>query len=90
MHVLNKSEVDHPELNKIRSEYPLALVFGDGIGDADMAAGDEDVLRIRIYDPRPDETTDIETERTRTFERFDAMIESNSLRPLVELLQRMS
>ncbi len=90
VHVLNKSEVDHPELNKIRSEYPFALVFGDGIGDADMAAGDEDVLRIRIYDPRPDETTDLETERARTFERFDAMIESNSLRPLVELLQRMS
>ena len=90
VHTLNKSEVDHPELNKIRSERPLAIVFGDGIGDADMALGDADVLRVRIYDPRPDEAGDIEAERTRTFERFDMMIESGTLEPLVELLEELA
>lgn len=90
VHVLNKSEVDHPELHKIRSERPLAIVFGDGIGDADMALGDEDVLRARVYDPRPDEIVDIETERARTFERFDLMIESGTLAPLVRLLKELA
>lgn len=87
VHVLNKSEVDHPELNRIRAERPLSIIFGDSINDADMAIGDEDVLRVRIYDPRPGEATNIGTERAKTFERFDLMIGTGSLEPLTQLLQ---
>lgn len=90
VHVLNKSEIDHPELNRIRAERPLAILFGDSINDADMAIGDEDVLRVRIYDPRPDEVVDIDAERAKTFERFDLMIENGSLEPLAELLRILS
>lgn len=90
VHILNKSEVDHPELNRIRAERPLAMVFGDGIGDADMAIGEEGVLRARIYDPRPDEANDIEAERAKTFEHFDLMIENGSIDPLTELLQLLA
>lgn len=90
VHVLNKSETDHPELNKIRTERPLALVFGDGIGDADMALGETDVLRARIHDPRPDEAVDIEAEHNKTFERFDMMVGSGSIQPLVELLKTIA
>ena len=89
VHLLNKSEVDHPELNRIRTERPLAIVVGDSINDADMAIGEDDVLRVRIYDPRPDEVVDIEAERAKTFERFDLMIENESLEPLVELLKKI-
>lgn len=90
VHVLNKSEMDHPELNRIRTERPLSIIFGDSMTDADMAAGEEEVLRVRIYDPRPDEVVDINAERAKTFERFDAMIESGTLEPLVELLEVIS
>ena len=87
IHILNKSEIDHPELNRIRAERPLSIIFGDSINDSDMAIGEDDVLRIRIYDPRPDEVAEIENERARTFEKFDLMVESGSLEPLVELLK---
>ena len=90
VHSLNKSETDHPELNRIRNERPLSIVFGDSINDADMAIGDEDVLRIRIFDPRPDEVVDIQAERAKTFERFDLMIENGSLEPLTQLLRTLA
>lgn len=90
VHLLNKSEIDHPELNRIRAERPLSIIFGDSINDSDMAIGEEDVLRVRLYDPRPGETLDIEAERAKTFERFDLMIENGSLEPLAELLRILS
>ena len=85
IHVLNKSETNHPELASIRSSRPKAILVGDSMNDADMASGENDVLRIRIYDPRPDEVTDIDKERLKTFTAFDAMIESGSLVSLLEL-----
>ena len=85
VHVLNKSETGHPELESIRSSRPKAVVVGDSMNDADMAHGDKDVLRIRIYDPRPDEPIDIIKERQKTFTKFDAVVESGSLEPLLKL-----
>ena len=87
IHVLNKSEADHPELNAIRLDRPKAIIVGDSINDADMALGDCDVLRVRILDPRPDEVVDKNSERQKTFKRFDALIESGSMKPLVDLIQ---
>lgn len=86
VHTLNKSETDHAELNAIRRARPLSIVIGDSIHDADMADGDNDVLRIRIYDPRPDEESDIEIVRAETLQRFDIMIESGSLSPIEKLI----
>lgn len=85
IHVLNKSETSHPELESIRNSRPKAILVGDSMNDADMASGENDVLRIRILDPRPDEVISIDTERLKTFTVFDAMIESGNLTPLLEL-----
>ena len=87
IHALNKSETDHPELASIRRSRPKAILVGDSINDSDMASGDKDVLRIRIFDPRPDELFNIDNERQKTFLKFDAMLESGSLMPLLELTQ---
>lgn len=87
VHTLNKHELDHEELTSIRSKRPKIIVVGDGMGDADMARGDVDVLRIRIFDPRPDEIFDISDVRRRTFEKFDVMIESGTLHPLLTTLK---
>lgn len=86
VHTLNKHEADHPELTAIRTKRPYAVVVGDGMGDADMADGDETILRVRLLDPRPDEILDIDAERLRTFERFDAMIESGDVSSLSTVL----
>jgi hypothetical protein len=55
------------------------------MGDATMADGDEDVLRIRIFDYRPDEAIDVERKKTST--KFDTMIERGSMEPLVALVK---
>jgi HAD superfamily phosphoserine phosphatase-like hydrolase len=89
IHVLNKHEADHAELTSIRKNRPKAIVIGDGMSDADMAKGDADVLRIRVFDPRDDETADIGQVRARTFERFDAIIESGSLAPVLTVIESM-
>lgn len=90
VHILNKSETNHSELTRIRGERPLAILFGDSMNDVDMAAGDKNVLRVRIFDPRPGETIAIEAERTKTFQSFDVMIESGNVNPLVALIKTLT
>jgi HAD superfamily phosphoserine phosphatase-like hydrolase len=86
VHVLNKSEATHAELVAIRSERPKTFLVGDSVDDAAMASGDRDVVRVRILDPREDEVTG-EKEVQRTFEKFDAFIQSGSLRPILKLVE---
>ncbi len=88
VHVLNKSEATHVELVKIRSERPKTFLVGDSLDDTTMASGDRDVIRVRILDPRADEVTS-EQEIQRTLEKFDALIQSGSLRPFLELVERV-
>jgi HAD superfamily phosphoserine phosphatase-like hydrolase len=87
IHTLNKDETDHEELSAIRHLKPFSIVVGDSIHDADMAAGDENVLRIRIIDPRPDENIDVIQERTRSLDRFDLVLESRDLMPITQLIR---
>ena len=86
VHVLNKSEATHTELVRIRGEHPKTFLVGDSLDDTTMASGDRDVIRIRVLDPRADEVTS-EQEIQKTLERFDALIQSGSLRPLFELIK---
>ena len=86
VHTLSKDEADHEELAAIRAERPFAIVVGDSLHDASMASGEAQTLRVRILDPRPDETYDPSHERHKTFERFDAIIETQSMAPLGEVL----
>ncbi len=85
VHVLNKSEANHPELSAIRTSRPNALVVGDSLDDAAMAPGGNGVVKIRIYNPRADESVS-EEEMQKTFEKFDALIKTGSLEPLLELI----
>lgn len=86
VHVLNKHETGHPELTEIRSSRPNTLVIGDSMDDAAMASGETDVLRVRILDRREDDP-DIETDKMRSFERFDALITNGSMVPLSRLVR---
>lgn len=86
VHVLNKSEATHAELVKIRSGRPKTFLVGDSLDDATMASGNRDVIGVRVLDPRTDEATS-EQEMLKTLERFDAVIQSGSLRPFLELVE---
>jgi HAD superfamily phosphoserine phosphatase-like hydrolase len=90
VHTLNKSEAQHTELETIRSNRPNTILIGDSLDDATMASGQENVLRIRILDQRDDELRTQEVERTISFTRFDAVISSGDLHPVLKLLNVIS
>lgn len=87
VHVKNKKEHGHKELTKIKQQRPNIILIGDAIEDADMAEGDENVLRIRIFNPREDEIFDKQRFYEETFEKFDLMIENGSLEPVLRILE---
>lgn len=89
VHVLNKHEADHFELAQIRENRPNTLLIGDGIDDATMAVGKANILRVRILDRRDDDP-DLEIEKARTFESFDALITNGSMQPLCDLVDVMT
>lgn len=86
VHVLNKSEATHPELQSIRADRPKVLLIGGSLDDASMATGEKDIIRVRILDPRVDEMV-TEQEERKTFEKFDAIIKMGNLYPLKELVE---
>lgn len=88
VHALNKSEANHLELDSIRNKRPNAIVIGDSLSDAAMAIGDDNVIRVRVVDPRPDEIVD-ELERDKTFEVFDTIIRTGRLDPLMGIIKRV-
>jgi HAD superfamily phosphoserine phosphatase-like hydrolase len=85
VHILNKSEITHPELAAIRTNRPKTFLVGDSLNDASMAVGTQDIIRTRVLDLRDDEAA-IEEEQM-TFEKFDLLIKSGSLRPLRQLVE---
>jgi HAD superfamily hydrolase (TIGR01544 family) len=88
VHVLNKSEVQHDELDRIRRERPLSIIIGDSLDDAHMAIGEDDVLRIRVIDPRADEQVEAALEKT--FQAFDLAVLNGNLNGVVKLIEGLA
>jgi HAD superfamily phosphoserine phosphatase-like hydrolase len=88
IHPFNKREQGHSELVKLTAGRPRAIIVGDSLDDAKMAAGSDSVLRVRIYDPRPDEH-DSASAQAATLENFDLMLAHGSLKPLVSLMDAL-
>jgi HAD superfamily phosphoserine phosphatase-like hydrolase len=87
VHMFNKHELDHPELSKIRAERSHTILVGDSIHDHSMAAGDDTVFRIRVVDPYLYDAVDQKTIKDETFKLFDAIIENQTLTPVVDLIK---
>lgn len=83
IHVLNKKEKGHKEVEKIKSKRPNSILIGDSLDDASMIEGEENVLRIAVYDPRKDDKIKKVKEFT---ERFNLVIKDKTLCPIVEIL----
>lgn len=86
IHVLNKHDTGHKELSKIRKDHPNTILIGDSIDDAAMAAGDKNVLRCIIDDPRNDDMREPGFEE-KIFEKFDLLSRQKSLLPLTEIIK---
>lgn len=50
IHILNKKEKSHQEIQKIRLKRPNTILIGDSLDDASMVGGEAKVLRIIIND----------------------------------------
>jgi len=90
IHVLNKHEAGHPGLEQIRSARPNCILIGDSMDDASMAAGDTNVLRIRVVDPRQGEVLDKEVVLATTFQKFDLAITTGTLDGISKLLRAIA
>ena len=83
IHVLNKKEKGHKEVEKIKSKRPNAILIGDSLDDASIIEGEENVLRIAVYGSRKDDKIKKVKEFT---ERFNLVIKDKTLCPIVEIL----
>lgn len=90
IHVLNKREKGHADLSRIQVTHPLTILVGDSVHDADMVEGEEDVIRIRVIDPREDENISHKRFAEETFQRFDLMIGNGSMKGLLDLVRAIN
>ncbi|HSX32226.1 MAG TPA: haloacid dehalogenase-like hydrolase [Candidatus Saccharimonadales bacterium] len=67
IHSLNKHEMGHSELSRIRNERPFTVLIGDSLEDANMVDPTHEVLRIRVDDHRADKTEDRTTYLQKSF-----------------------
>ena len=85
VHMLNKKEMGHRELSELRNKRPNVILIGDVPDDVRMVDGDE-VIRIRVLDPRKDETHDLETVAQSSFNAGYDLVVEHSLQPVANLL----
>lgn len=87
IHVLNKKERGHSEVTKIRLSRPHTILVGDSIDDTHIVAGEENVLRIMVHDPRKD---DSKKSINKFLQYFDLIITNGNLLPVAKLVDLFS
>ena len=90
IHVLNKHEMGHSELAKLRATHPNILLLGDVPADADMVTGHDGVVRIRVLDPRKGETYNQASALQASFDAGYDLVTEHSLEPVVSLLEQLT
>jgi 2-hydroxy-3-keto-5-methylthiopentenyl-1-phosphate phosphatase len=86
VHMLNKNEMGHDELSRLRHERPNVLLLGDVPDDTRMVVGDS-VLRIRVLDPRKGEGSTLEGALQASFDAGYDLAVMHDLAPAAHILQ---
>lgn len=86
VHVLNKHEAGHAPLEQVKADRPYCIVVGDSLDDAAMINGDQNVLRVRVVDPRAGETVDQAHILQQTFQKFDLAVTTGGLQAVADLV----
>ena len=89
IHILNKKEQGHKEINKIKRQRPKAILIGDHIKDADMVSGRNNVLRIMVDDPRGEDLYRNDEFYNLILKKFDLIIKNKTLYPIVDLINKL-
>jgi len=89
VHILNKTERGKDTLGAIKRSRPNIFLVGDSCDDAEMAEGEENVLRFIIDNPRSD---DIRTQEfyDKIFDKFDLVLPGDSLLPIVDMIKSIN
>lgn len=90
VHVLNKHEIAHSDIQKLHSSRPNILLLGDVTDDVNMVAGEDDVIRIRVLDPRKGEPYSLRAALRTSFAAGYDLATEHSLNPVVSLLQQIT
>jgi len=85
IHVLNKKEMGHTQINKIKKSRPKTILIGDSIQDAKMVSGNKNVLRIIVDNPRVDDVSRDKAFYKDVFRKFDLVIKNKSLFSVVDI-----
>lgn len=86
IHILNKREMGHDELSRVRATRPNILLAGDVSDDVRMVEGDTDVIRVRVLDPRKGEVHDLPSALQASFEAGYDLVTEHSLQPLARIV----
>jgi uridine kinase len=89
VHAFNKLHWSRKELDLYRKDRPYTILVGDGLEDAKMAQGHDNVLRIRIYDPRKDEPDNISTFTNKSFDAGFDLVVGSDIVPLARLCRQI-
>ncbi len=90
IHVLNKHEMGHKELSSLRTMRPHVLLLGDVPADTMMVPGDDNVIRIRVLDPRKGETHNLRKEIEESFTAGYDLVTEHSLEPVAEIVLQLT
>jgi hypothetical protein len=88
IHMLNKREMGHKELSVIRDQRPNVVLVGDVPDDVHMVEGDN-VLRIRVIDPRKGETYDADKVIQQSFDVGFDLVVMDSLAPVASMMSAL-
>lgn len=86
VHMLNKKEVGHAELSELRKTRPKVILLGDVPDDVHMVAGDEDVIRVRVLDPREGEVVDLKHALQSSFAAGYDLVVERDLFPVARMI----
>lgn len=89
IHMLNKNERGHQELAMLRAKRPNVLLLGDVPDDTKMVMGD-DVIRVRVLDPRRGETHIPEVALQASFKAGYDLVVEHSLQPVATLVRYLT
>ncbi len=75
----------HTELTELRATHPNILLLGDVLDDVHMATGDENVIRIRVLEPRRGEVVDVPTALKNSFDAGYDLVVERDLSPVARI-----
>lgn len=87
IHNLNKKERGHKEVSEVRKARPNIILLGDSLDDAAMVDEGKNVLKIIVDDAKIGSLQKDKNFYEKVFSKFDLCLQSENLKPVVNLIK---